>query len=353
MTDSIRYWTRIVLANLGGALAVTAITSTFAADRSWHQVGRQLFFSMVYANAIGILMALVIPRVAHYCWQRGYRARWLILIGVMVVLTAVGTLLATTLLLLAGIVSARFFWWNVLGSFQIGIVIALIIGIALTVYETVRSDLDDTTAALRAKERDEAEARRLAVEAQLASLESRVNPHFLFNTLNSIASLVHDDPRAAERMTTELAALMRSSLSGQTPLVRLDDELRVARAYLSIEQVRFGARLRYSVDVPPHVGETLVPRLSVQTLVENSVKYAVSPRREGASIEISAARANGRVTVRVQDDGPGFDGSSVSGGHGLALLKSRLAISYEGRATLDIDSQPGRTIVSIDVPADV
>ena len=140
--------------------------------------------------------------------------------------------------------------------------------------EIGRSRLVAATLALRTKERDEAEARRVATEAQLASLESRVNPHFLFNTLNSIAALVRDDPAAAERMTGQLAALMRSSLYQQTPLVTLDEELRIVRAYLEIEQVRFGDRLHYRFEVTEDATAALVPRLAVQTLVENSVKYA-------------------------------------------------------------------------------
>ena len=130
------------------------------------------------------------------------------------------------------------------GSLSTALVISLIFGVAITAYETMRGELDDTIVALRTKERDEAEARRLAAEAQLASIESRVQPHFLFNTLNSIAALVHDDPAGAERMTGQLAALLRSALdSTATPLVPLDEELRVVRAYLDIERVRFGDRL--------------------------------------------------------------------------------------------------------------
>src|SRR5262249_62280554 len=132
----------------------------------------------------------------------------------------------------------------------------------------MRARLDHAEMALRTKERDEAEARRLAAEAQLASLESRVNPHFLFNTLNSIATLVHDNPAAAERMTTQLAALLRSSLDSAAPLVPLDEELAVVRAYLDIERVRFGARLRCDVEVAGPAGTMRVPRLSVPPLVE-------------------------------------------------------------------------------------
>src|SRR4029077_3465440 len=150
-------------------------------------------------------------------------------------------------------------------------------------------------------------ARRIAAEAQLASIESRVQPHFLFNTLNSIAALTHDDPAGAERMTGQLASLLRSSLdSTATPLVPLDQELQVVRAYLDIERVRFGDRLRYTVDLGDGTAPLPVPRMALQTLVENSVKYAVSPRREGGSICLRARTRDGRATIMVEDDGPGF-----------------------------------------------
>ncbi len=221
----------------------------------------------------------------------------------------------------------------------------------MTLYESLRGRLDEATVALRTKERDEAEARRVAAEAQLASLESRVQPHFLFNTLNSIAALVHDDPVRAEKMTTDLASLMRSSLDQQaTPLVPLAEELRVVRAYLEIERVRFGDRLRYRIDVDPSAGNASVPRLAIQTLVENSVKYAVSPRREGASILVRADGDDGRVRLTVHDDGPGFDSSSLPEGHGLTLLRSRLGMLFADRAAVSVDSRSGDTRVVVDVP---
>jgi two-component system, LytTR family, sensor histidine kinase AlgZ len=202
---------------------------------------------------------------------------------------------------------------------------------------------------LRTKERDEADARRAAVEAQLASLESRVNPHFLFNTLNSIATLVHDDPPAAERMTTQLAALLRSSLESGSPLVPLADELNVVRAYLDIERVRFGDRLRYDVRIEGDAGSSRVPRMAVQTLVENSVKFAVSSSRDGASIAVHAAVADGHLRVEVLDDGPGFTVAALPQEHGLALVRERLAMTFGDRASLEIDSRSGRTAVTIHI----
>src|SRR5437588_717289 len=217
--------------------------------------------------------------------------------------------------------------------------------------EAMRARLDDTMMALRTKERDEAEARRIAAEAQLAALENRVQPHFLFNTLNSIAALVHDDPARAERMTTQLASLLRSSLDQEgSPLVPLGEELHVVRNYLEIERVRFGDRLRYAIEVDQAWSASRVPRLAVQTLVENSVKYAVSPRREGGSITVHAAGRRNRVQIEVRDDGPGFGAAALEEGHGLALLRARLAMLFGDDASLGIASAPGATSVTLDLP---
>src|SRR4029450_5847085 len=169
---------------------------------------------------IGTLAAFAMPRVAGRCWEAPGRRRWTILLAAMAAITVAGTFAANVLLYLVGYIPhGRFADW-MSGSISTALVISLIIGIAVTGYESLRGQLDDALVALRTKERDEAEARRVAAEAQLASVESRVQPHFLFNTLNSIAALVHDDPAGAERMTGQLASLLRSALdSTATPLV--------------------------------------------------------------------------------------------------------------------------------------
>ena len=132
---------------------------------------------------------------------------------------------------------------------------------------------------------------------------------------------------------------------------RIDEELRIVRNYLEIERMRFGARLRYDIQIDEASRRAYVPRLAVQTIVENSVKYAVSPRREGASIAIHAAAGDGHVTVAITDDGPGFDAAKTVPGHGLALVRERLAMTIGDAATLRIDSRPGANTVAISVPA--
>jgi len=278
---------------------------------------------------------------------------WLVVIALLLVLAVVGSVVAVALSTFFGVFDS----WNAFvpalrQTINISIFMTLVFGIYATLTGALRAQLDETTLALRTKERDEAEARRMASDAQLASLESRVNPHFFFNTLNSIAALTREDAARAERMTTQLASLMRSSLDqSSTPLVPLEQEVQSVRDYLEIEHVRFGDRLRYDIQVAEEARVVLVPRLALQTVVENSVKYAVSARREGASVSITGQRADGRVRVAVTDDGPGFDSSAIPDGHGLALIQARLSMLYSDHASLTVSSQPGRTTVVMDIPA--
>jgi two-component system, LytTR family, sensor histidine kinase AlgZ len=346
------YWRRILVGNVLASAAVVFAFGGATLSTPLLQLLRGFSVSFLFSCCIAALLGSAMPWLAPRIWRRFvFPFNWIASAVVMAVLGMVGSVAAIGLLISAGLVEPSLFrqWFQ--GSVRITIAVTITIGLFITAYEQMRQRLDAATLALRTKERDEADARRIAAEAQLASLESRVQPHFLFNTLNSIAALVHDDPAGAERMTGQLASLMRSALdSGANPLVALDEELRVVRAYLDIERVRFGDRLRYAVDLDDGSGSAQVPRLALQTLVENSVKYAVSPQREGGSIRVRVKTPPGRVTIAVEDDGPGFDAAKRPEGHGLALLESRLAMLFGDRASMHVDSAPGRTEVTMTVP---
>jgi sensor histidine kinase YesM len=350
------YWRRVIVANVAAAVAVTVFYSGISLRTPPRQMLEAFAISMLFSTIIGPMLGIVMPRVGRAAACRfSFPFDWVVLLATMVAIALAGSFTAILILAAigylhgAGIVAT----WMA-GSVKASIAITLTFGIFLTVVEGMRRQLDDARMALRTKERDEAEARRLAAEAQLASIESRVQPHFLFNTLNSIAALVHHDPAGAERMTGQLAALLRSALdSTATPIVPLDDELKVVRAYLDIERVRFGDRLRYSVDVVDGAGSLMVPRMALQTLVENSVKYAVSPRRDGASIRVRAVVADDRLRLSVEDDGPGFDAATRPAGHGLDLLYRRLKMLFGDTASLTVACEHARTAVCIEVPREV
>ena len=320
----------------------------------WSQIAEVFGVSLVFPMAIVPLVALVMRRVAPAVGCRfPFPFDWAVIVVVMSALAIVGSVIAISVLRLIGYIGPGEFGEWFMGSLRISLVMTLIFGLSATALEDLRARLDERTLELRTKERDEAEARRLATEAQLVSLESRVNPHFLFNTLNSIAALVPKDPDGAERMTGQLASLMRSSLdTAGSPLVPLEEELKIVRDYLEIERVRFGTRLRYSIAVDEQAPKTAIPRLSLQTLVENSVKFAVTPRPQGATIAVRATTGEGRVLIEVQDDGPGFAGVEMPDGHGLSLVKTRLEMIFGGRAAMGIENGGAGTRVWMQLPAD-
>jgi len=350
-----RYWRRAIAWTFVGSLAATFAFTGATWHTPWQRIAVQTLSNLLFAGSCVSLCVYALPIVVPFLRRRlRFPFDWLAILAALAVFGALGSLGGAAGAIALGIIPdrERFMDWYP-ASLKISIYFTFIFGFSGTVIQEMRTRLNTTTIALRTKERDEAEARRLAAEAQLASLESRVDPHFLFNTLNSIAALVRENPASAERVIEQLASLMRSSLDRRaSSLVSLDEELATVRSYLEIEHMRFGERLRFQIVSAPGHGAALLPRLSLQTLTENSIKYAVSVVRAGATVAIRALVENGRLRVIVEDDGPGFDPSSLPEGHGLHLLKARLAMIFGGRAGLSIESHPGRTTVALDLPLD-
>ena len=186
-------------------------------------------------------------------------------------------------------------------------------------------------------ERAERAQRQLALEAQLQALQARTNPHFFFNSINTVACLISEDPVLAERTLERIADIVRYALeSSPTREVALARELAIVRDYLEVQAARFGARLRWSVELAPDAAGALVPPLIVQPLVENAVLHGVASRTQGGEVEVRAYRVDDVVRIEVRDDGPGPEGSSHAGTRtSVADLTTRLALLYgsEGRMT--------------------
>jgi LytS/YehU family sensor histidine kinase len=246
------------------------------------------------------------------------------------------------------------YWAQFSSAFRLAAFLTLIAGISVGVYNTLQARLEETTLMLRTKEFERERALKLATEAQLASLESRIHPHFLFNTLNSISSLIPEDPARAERLVEQMATLLRFSLdANHSGLVPVSRELKIVADYLEIERARFGDRLRYQIHVPSELDAFQIPPLSLQTLVENSVKYAIAPERAGGEICITGTRSNGTFRLEVSDPGPAFQIESAPAGHGLDNLKGRLATLFGDRAALEQQRAGGRNTLILSVPQPV
>ena len=190
-------------------------------------------------------------------------------------------------------------------------------------------------------------AQAMAHEAQLKMLRYQLNPHFLFNTLNAISTLILDNRRdTANGMVGSLSAFLRYSLdSDPVQRVTLAQEIDATNLYLGIEQLRFGERLRVRLSVTPEARTALVPSLILQPLIENAVKYAVSKREEGGTIEIEARCVSGYLNIVLRDDGPGCENfNERQSGHGVGLrnTQERLHVLYGEEQTFSIANRAPR-----------
>ena len=196
-------------------------------------------------------------------------------------------------------------------------------------------------------------AEAAAKDARLGMLRQQLNPHFLFNTLNGISTLILEQRNAAAAdMVDQLSALLRASLEGDTrERISLGEELALAEQYLAIERTRFGDRLKVEIDVDPLLRPLLVPRLILQPLVENAVRYAVAPSEAGAHIAIRAAFEPGRLRLSVIDSGRG--GTDEAGhGLGLANVRERLRALYGQAHAFSAGAVHGGWRATIELPAE-
>src|SRR5580658_8163088 len=222
------------------------------------------------------------------------------------------------------------------------------VGIALKVWNALRIELKLE------------EQKRLLLEARLDALQRQINPHFLFNTLNSIASLVRMKPELAREMTVKLANILRALLKDHDSFVPLSEELNFTDDYLDIEVVRFGEKLRVEKEIDPRTLEILVPSILLQPLIENSIKHGLEPRINGGTVTLRSRLQGDRAIIEVADDGVGVGNKSptalprTGAGIGMKNVRERLEVLYGQQARFTVVSNPGRgTLVSIEIPANL
>jgi len=307
--------------------------------------------SFLYSQVIGTLGQILF----HRFWKRASQMKplgeWISITMFFIAIGTAGAFLSESIELALGWVSLAKFWTRFAEVVKVCAVLTVQFGVARRVYVSLLSRLERTTLELRERELAEQRAMNLVTEARLAALESKVQPHFLFNALNSIASLIQEDPQRAERLLGRLAALLRFSLESHNGgLVALRKEMKIVTDYLEIEQARLGARLKYEVHVPEDLLDIAVPPLSVQTLVENSIKHAIAPVRAGGQVQVSAECLDRFLDIRVTDTGPGVRVDHLPVNHGLSNLQARLVHIFGDQAKLTAASNSGTSTIQITVP---
>ena len=200
------------------------------------------------------------------------------------------------------------------------------------------------------------EQERLLMQARMDALISQINPHFLFNTLNTVSSLTRFDPESARTVLLKLASILRRRLKSQTHFAPLKQELEFIDDYLDIEVVRFGRdKLQIRKEIEPETLEMVMPSMILQPLVENAIRHGIAPKIEGGTITLRAWRRNGRLRVEVSDDGVGIpDGRSrdvFESGIGISNVRERLKVLFGQDFHLAIDSKSGKgTSILFEIP---
>lgn len=305
-----------------------------------------LVFGYCISACVWFVRNVVQPRIESQCLEEDSSIGWRI--GASYVIASfVGAYSAATIIhftLMPGF----------LGSVRqvvISGLFTLLFSALFTGYNFARVFYREAVEKARAVEKMRAEL----AEAELRALRAQIHPHFLFNTLNAIASLIAENPSAAEEMTTRLADVFRYTLrASEHELARLGDELEFLRSYLEIERIRFGGRLAVVESIEPGLESAPVPSLLLQPIVENAVRHGIGALPRGGTVTIAARREGDRLALEVADDGPGMNGQRAPTGTGFGLHSVRERLRAAGHAdAIDIDSSPGRgTRVRISLPLD-
>ena len=334
-------------------IAVVVAILILVIEHAHAQIFAKFLSTFIYATLIGFPTALILNWVGFNFTDRFPRSILVIFSGVLLFTGTAGTFLGAAIIRAVGIIPPGFYTREVRSALPISIVITLVVGLSITSYETLRHRLQDATLQLRTQQMEQERANKLLAEARLSSLESRIHPHFLFNTLNSISSLIPSDPRRAEDTVGKLASLLRFSINAhQASLVSLDQELKIVRDYLEIESTRFGPRLRYEISIPERLSSVKLPPLALQTVVENSIKHVAAQRSAPVSIAITGIGIGSVCELAVTDDGPGFSLADLPPDHGLANLIGRLDLLFGESAQLTVDRLETSTAVTLRIPAE-
>ena len=353
MNRSGRSWAGLVLVWIIGSTVVGAAIGWAVGFFGSGSVERPLLLmSILFANVVGLTAffsaTVLFPRLS----AMNRVLRFALLICMLIAGAGFGSL---TVLYLFPFFVARDVQQTV-AIVALNELLCVTIGIITFGYETMRQRLEETLTEVREVRLAEAQLREAAARAELTALQAQINPHFFFNTLNTIASLVDEDREQAEEVLHRLAGLFRYTFksAGAEP-VALREELEFIRNYLEVEKARFGDRLTVAWDIDPASNDVPVPGLLLQPLVENAVAHGISPQVGGGTVTIFSRLVERTLHLEVTDDGVGVqnDGATlIHDDHGLGNVRRRLRALYGGDGSLSLHprSQGNGTVARLLVP---
>jgi len=343
-----------IAARAGKAFAVIAVINTLiAAVLAFGIRPEEPFWKdFVFSQAIGLSMFALIDIPRHVLWGDGPPSKkifpWIVL-GAVLIGVPFGQWAARTILCLNSVDPEP---WRA-DSLRMSFIIAMLAAIGATYFYWSRGKLAalQRQAALDALEREEAE--KQVVRAQLMALQAQIEPHFLFNALAHVDVLIARDPVGARRLLQHLIGFLRTSLAhARAEQCTLSQEFALLRAYLDIQALRFGNRLRFTLALDDAIANIVIPPMLIQPLVENAVVHGIEPAREGGEIALSARREGERLVLEVRDTGVGFGNDGGKGsGLGLTHVRERLSRLFDADARLTItETAPHGVTVIVELP---
>ncbi len=309
---------------------------------NWSNIWLTFMFSILISLAISNIVCF-----AEYLFSRNINYLWVAVLGYYggsLIGVAIGHELAQ--LIVCWIYDMPYEFWSHINSLKQSLTIGVIVCSILFAYEMQKHRF---ASRLEKNELELIKLKQLKTQAELQTLQSKINPHFLYNALNSIASLIHEDADKAEDMTLKLSRLFRYSISTQNDnLASVKDELEVVKTYLEIERVRFGDRIRFYYDVDDTLLDVQIPRFLLQPLVENALKHGLADSVNG-SLNIVIRKSKERIEISIKDNGKAFS-KELSAGYGIQSTYDKLKLLYQDDYDLQIINEPEK-MVRINIPA--
>lgn len=306
---------------------------------SWRYVGVTFMFGVAISTSISCFMQLVEnyrlrykPKNYYFIWGLYYLAA---LVG-MTIASEICLFILNTFIL-----KTEYTLFSDTKQLLVNLVISLIVTTIVGVYQTQRSNLE---LRLKQKEVDIIKLNQMKTQAELQTLQSKINPHFLYNSLNSIASLIHMDADKAEDMTLKLSKLFRYSINTQNEnFTTVKDEVEIVKTYLAIERVRFGDRINFIFDIDEDILNHQIPRFILQPLVENALKHGLNDVTNDGELKVKVSNLNNELSLIISDNGKPFP-IELNAGYGLQSTYDKLQLLYPNTYALQIINEPFKQI---------